>query len=132
MAPEPEDEVGTASDQDTVAMEAGSSEASEVVAPEAAASNRANEGPEVGALDFVLDVPLKVTVEIGSVRMLVRDVLQLGKGSVVELDRMTGEPADILVNDRLVARGEVTVIEDRLAVKVVEVIGGESMRKSGA
>ena len=87
---------------------------------------------EKGALDFVMDVPLKVTVEIGGARMLVRDVLQLGKGSIVELDRMTGEPADVLVNERLVARGEVTVIDERLAVRVVEVIGGDAQRRGGA
>ncbi len=74
-------------------------------------------------IDFVLDVPLRVTVEVGGARMHVREVLQLNKGSVVELDRMSGEPADILVNGRLVARGELTVADDRLAVRVVEVIG---------
>jgi flagellar motor switch protein FliN/FliY len=78
-----------------------------------------------GNLDFVLEVPLRVTVQIGGARMLVRDVLQLSQGSVVELDRMSGEPADILVNDRLVARGEVTVIDERMAVRVVEVLDGE-------
>ncbi len=77
-------------------------------------------------LDFVLEVPLRVTVQIGGAQMLVRDVLQLNKGSVVELDRMSGEPADILVNDRLVARGEVTVIDDRMAVRVVEVLESRS------
>ena len=89
-------------------------------------------GADSGALDLVMDVPLRVTVEIGGARMLVRDVLQLGKGSIVELDRMTGEPADVLVNERLVARGEVTVIDDRLAVRVVEVIGGDAQRRCGA
>ncbi len=79
-------------------------------------------GPGPGSLDFVLDVPLRLTVEIGSARMLVRDVLQLGKGSVVELDRLTGEPADVYVNERLVARGEVTVVAERLAVKIVEIV----------
>lgn len=78
---------------------------------------------ESAGIDFVLDVPLRVTVEVGGARMHVREVLQLNKGSVVELDRMSGEPADILVNGRLVARGELTVADDRLAVRVVEVIG---------
>ena len=76
----------------------------------------------MGSLDLVIDVPLRLTVEVGGARMLVREVLQLGKGSVIELDRGSGEPADILVNGRLLARGEVTVVEDRLAVRVVEVI----------
>jgi len=77
-----------------------------------------------GSLDLVIDVPLRLTVEVGGARMLVREVLQLGKGSVIELDRGSGEPADILVNGRLLARGEVTVVDDRLAVRVVEVLSG--------
>lgn len=74
-------------------------------------------------LDFVLDVPLRVTVEIGAARMLVAEVLQLDKGSVVELDRLAGEPADVLVNGRVVARGEVTMVEDRLAVRILDLEG---------
>jgi flagellar motor switch protein FliN/FliY len=83
---------------------------------------------EVGGttLDLVIDVPVRLTVEVGSTQMLVREVLQLGKGSVVELDRNSGDPADIFVNNRLVARGEVTTIEDRLAIRVVEVVGGDA------
>ena len=88
-------------------------------APDASGARR---GPGPASLDFVLDVPLRLTVEIGSARMLVRDVLQLGKGSVVELDRSTGEPADVYVNERLVARGEVTVVDERLAVKIVQIV----------
>jgi flagellar motor switch protein FliN/FliY len=84
----------------------------------------AGEAPNLG---FVLDVPLQLKVEIGHTRMLVRDVLKLGKGSVVELDRASGEPADVIVNDRLVARGEVTVIDDRVAVKIVEVVAAPNL-----
>src|SRR5690606_2471569 len=75
------------------------------------------------SLDFVADVPLELTVEVGSARLRVRDVLALEKGSIVELDRASGEPADVLVNGRLVARGELSVVDDRLAVTVTEVIG---------
>ncbi len=85
---------------------------------------------ESSSLDFVLDVPLRVTVEIGSARLLVRDVLQLNKGSVVELDRTSGEPADLFVNDRLVARGEITVVDDRMALRVVEVVGADRPGRS--
>ncbi len=77
-------------------------------------------GSSRAGLDFVLDVPLRVTVEIGSARMQVGEVLQLDKGSVIELDRMAGEPADVLVNGRRVARGEVTLVEDKLAVRILE------------
>jgi flagellar motor switch protein FliN/FliY len=76
-----------------------------------------------GGLDLVLDVPLRVTVEVGGARMHVREVLQLSKGSVVELDRASGEPADVLVNGRVVARGELTVVDDHMAVRIVEVVG---------
>ncbi len=76
-------------------------------------------------LDVVMDVPLRLSVEIGSTQLLVREILQLAKGSVVELDRMNGEPADVFVNERLVARGEVTVVDEKLAVKIVEVVAGE-------
>ncbi len=131
MVPESENGEGTPVEQDTAVIEPVAEEAREGVEPAPVVAIEASVGHDVGALDFVLDVPLRVTVEIGSARMLVRDVLQLGKGSVVELDRMTGEPADVLVNERLVARGEVTVIEDRLAVKVVEVIGSDATRRSG-
>lgn len=75
-----------------------------------------------GSLDLVIDVPLRVTVQVGSASMLVREVLQFGKGSVIELDRAAGEPADVLVNGRLLARGEVTVEDDRLAVRIVEML----------
>jgi flagellar motor switch protein FliN/FliY len=75
-----------------------------------------------GSLDLVIDVPLRVTVEVGSASMLVREVLQFSKGSVIELDRAAGEPADVLVNGRLLARGEVTVEDDRLAVRIVEML----------
>ena len=74
------------------------------------------------SLDLVMDVAVRVTVEVGSARLRVRDVLQFGKGSVIELDRGAGEPADLLVNGRLLARGEVTVVDDRLAVRVIELV----------
>jgi len=78
------------------------------------------------SLASVIDVPLRVTVEIGATKMLVREVLQLNKGSVVPLDRSSGEPADILVNGRLIARGEVTVLDESLAVRIVELVSRES------
>lgn len=83
--------------------------------------------PSLAGLDLVLDVPLQVTVEIGSARMLVQEVLQLDTGSVIELDRMAGEPADMLVNGRVVARGEVIVSDERLAIRLVEITGGDRL-----
>lgn len=92
-------------------------------APSARRIEPARPGAESGELDFVLDVPLEVRVEIGSARLRVGEVLQLDKGSVVELDRMAGDPADVLVNGRLVAKGEVTTVDDRLAVRLLEIAG---------
>lgn len=80
--------------------------------------------PEVdtGSLDVLLDVPLEITVELGRVRMLVREVLDLGTGSIVEVDKAAGEPVDVLVNGRMVAKGEVVVIEDNFGVRITEII----------
>ncbi len=74
------------------------------------------------SLDILMDVPLSVSVELGRTRMPVKEVLSLQHGSVVELDRMAGEPVDVLVNDRLIARGEVVVIEDRFGIRITETI----------
>jgi len=76
-----------------------------------------------GRLSFVSEVPVRLTVELGGTQMRVRDVLALESGSIVELDREVGQPADVRVNGRLIARGEVTVIDEQVAVRIVEVIG---------
>ena len=84
---------------------------------------------EIGAssdLGLIMEVPLRLSVEIGSARMPVRDVLALAKGSIVELDRMNGDPADVYVNDRLIARGEITVQDERVAVRVTELVTATS------
>lgn len=73
-------------------------------------------------LDLLADVQLEVAVELGRVRLRVRDLLRLGEGSVLELDRAAGAPVDVLVNDSLVARGEVVVVDDELGVRVTELL----------
>jgi len=73
-------------------------------------------------LDFILDIPLEVSVELGRTKIPISDLLQLGQGSVIELAKMTGEPLEILVNQRLVARGEVVVINDKFGVRLTDVI----------
>lgn len=77
---------------------------------------------EISGLDLVRDIPLEISVELGRVKMLVRDVLELGTGSIVEIDRAAGEPVDVMVNGLKVARGEVVVIEDNFGVRITEVI----------
>lgn len=74
------------------------------------------------------DVNLRVKVQLGQTRMLVEEVLKLGEGSVVELDKLAGDPVDILVNDRLIARGEVLVLNDNFCVRVNEVLSNNPHR----
>ena len=75
-----------------------------------------------GDLEAVFDVPVKVSAVLGQARMQVSDLLKLNQGTVLELDRKVGEAIDIYVNDRLVARGEVVLVEDRLGVTMTEII----------
>ena len=73
-------------------------------------------------LDFLLDVPLQVTVELGRSKITIAELLKLNKGAVLELNKVAGEPLDFRVNDRLVARGEAVVINDRFGVRLTDVI----------
>ena len=83
------------------------------------------------SFELLLDVPLKVTVELGETRMRVHDLLDLAQGEVIELDRLAGEPVDVLVNGKPVALGEVVVANDRYAVRVVSVRNPEEREESG-
>lgn len=73
-------------------------------------------------LDFILDVTLQVTVEVGRARMTIQDVLQLGQGSVVELEKLAGEPLDIYVNGKHVARGEAVIVNEKFGVRLTDII----------
>ena len=73
-------------------------------------------------LDLIMDVGVNVTLEVGRTRLAVRDLLQLTQGAILELDRLAGEPLDVLVNGVCVARGEVVVVNDRFGVRLTEVI----------
>jgi flagellar motor switch protein FliN/FliY len=77
-------------------------------------------------LNLVLDVPVSLTIELGSCQLPMREVLQLDAGSVVQLDKPADAPVELSVNGKLIARGEVVVIEDRFGVKITEVIGAKS------
>jgi flagellar motor switch protein FliN/FliY len=77
---------------------------------------------EVANLDFVLDIPLEVSVELGRTKMVINDLLQLGQGSVIELSKLAGEPLEILVNQKLVARGEVVVVNEKFGVRLTDII----------
>ena len=73
-------------------------------------------------MDFILDIPLTLAVELGRGRMLISELLQLGQGSVVELTKLAGEPMDVFVNNRLIARGEVVVVNEKFGVRLTDVV----------
>jgi flagellar motor switch protein FliN/FliY len=74
------------------------------------------------SMEVLLDVPLEISVELGRMKMMVREVLDLGTGSIIEVDKAAGEPVDVMVNGRLVAKGEVVVIEDNFGVRITEIL----------
>ena len=76
----------------------------------------------ISQIDLLLDISLQVTVELGRARMKIQEILALRNGSVIELDRLAGEPADILVNGTLIAKGEVVVVDEKFGVRVIEVV----------
>lgn len=73
-------------------------------------------------IDFLLDIPLEVCVELGKTRMQIKDLLQLGQGSVVELEKLAGEPMEVMVNGRLIARGEVVVVNEKFGVRLTDIV----------
>jgi flagellar motor switch protein FliN/FliY len=73
-------------------------------------------------IDLLMDVSMRVTVELGRTRMQLARILELQHGSVVELDRLAGDPVDVFVNDRMVARGEVVVVDDKFGVRILEMV----------
>lgn len=116
-------------------MDPGAGAAAAAPAPGGAPAGGAAGGPAPGGapkagaaaqpvqtLDFILDIPLKVTVELGRTKMMIRDILQLAQGSVVELSKFAGEPLEVLVNDKLVARGEVVVVNEKFGIRLTDII----------
>jgi flagellar motor switch protein FliN len=83
------------------------------------AFGRAN---DMQSLDFILDIPLKITVELGRSKMAIRDILQLAQGSVIELSKFAGEPLEVLVNDKLIARGEVVVVNEKFGIRLTDIL----------
>jgi len=73
-------------------------------------------------LNFILDIPLTMTVELGRCRLLISEMLQLGQGSVIELMKLAGEPMEIFVNQKLIARGEVVVVNEKFGVRLTDIV----------
>ncbi len=80
-------------------------------------------GGGIGNLDLVMDVPLKVRAQLGATKIFIKDLLQLAQGSVIEFDKAAGEPLDVYVGDKLVARGEVVVVNEKFGVKLTDIVG---------
>jgi len=119
----------TMSEEDSVDMDTfdAEKEMMEALAQEAAAKSnnqvpQLNGGSQDPNLDRILDIPLVLSAQLGNTRMLIKDLLQLGPGSIVELDKLAGEPLEVLVNERLVARGEVVMVNEKFGIRLTDVI----------
>jgi flagellar motor switch protein FliN/FliY len=77
---------------------------------------------EVANLGFILDIPVEVSVELGRAKILISELLQLGQGAVIELTKLAGEPLEVLVNQRLVARGEVVIVNEKFGIRLTDII----------
>jgi flagellar motor switch protein FliN/FliY len=87
-------------------------------------------GPTHNDIDFILDIPVQLTVELGRTKIAIKNLLQLAQGSVVELDGLAGEPMDVLVNGCLIAQGEVVVVNDKFGIRLTDIISpSERIRK---
>lgn len=131
------DDFGLGSDFDDALNEAAGGEAADGEEKSGKSDDGGGAGGRFSKMDFsklkmILDVPLKVSVELGRTKMLVNDLLQLGQGSVVELDKIAGEPMEILINDKLVALGEVVVVNEKFGVRLTDVISQFGLGDLGA
>lgn len=107
---------------EALAQEASVKSESSSPAPASIAVAEASGLQEPPNLDRILDIPLQISAQLGHTRMLIKDLLQLGPGSIVELDKLAGEPLEVLVNERLVARGEVVMVNEKFGIRLTDVI----------
>lgn len=91
-------------------------------AAEATAAKKAPDAKDSSNLSLILDIPLRVTVELGRTKMPVSELLNLTQGSVIELSKLAGEPMEVLVNDKLIARGEAVVVNEKFGVRLTDII----------
>ncbi|MGJ7549785.1 flagellar motor switch protein FliN [Pseudomonas alloputida] len=121
------EETGDAGQSDIDALLAGDSgkpSAGRLPMEEFASSPRPNENVSLEGpnLDVILDIPVSISMEVGSTEINIRNLLQLNQGSVIELDRLAGEPLDVLVNGTLIAHGEVVVVNEKFGIRLTDVI----------
>jgi len=81
-------------------------------------------------IDLILDVNVELSAELGRKTMLIKDILELGPGSILELNKLAGEPVDLLVNNKLLARGEVVVINENFGIRIIDIVGPEQRIKN--
>ncbi len=121
-----QDDVGSVGSGNDSTMEEQKDESSpdtSLETAEAANPQRGTDAIDAGrGLDFILDIPLEVSVELGRTQMLVNDLLRLGQGSIVELTKLADEPMDIYVNRKLFARGEVVVVNEKFGIRLTDII----------
>jgi flagellar motor switch protein FliN/FliY len=90
--------------------------------PEPVAAAPREKKEKVNSMEILLDIPLEISAELGRTRMIISDLLQLGQGSVIELNKLAGEPLEILVNQKLIARGEVVVVNEKFGIRLTDII----------
>ena len=90
--------------------------------PKSPQKTDANDSKLAGNMDFILDIPLEISVELGRTKILINELLKLGQGSVIELSKLAGETLEILANQKLIARGEVVVVNEKYGVRLTEII----------
>jgi flagellar motor switch protein FliN/FliY len=91
-------------------------------APQKSKSNSASDDKMTGDMEFLLDIPLEISVELGRTKILINELLKLGQGSVLELSKLAGETLEILANRKLIARGEVVVVNEKYGIRLTEII----------
>lgn len=126
-----EDDWGAAMAEQTAAESSAVQAVDEQAAVFTEFSGKGKLSPETqNDIDFILDIPVQLTVELGRTKIAIKNLLQLAQGSVVELDGMAGEPMDVLVNGCLIAQGEVVVVNDKFGIRLTDIITpAERIRK---
>jgi flagellar motor switch protein FliN/FliY len=112
---------------EALAQEAAAKEQNPVTKKQEVMASHSSQEPQLNTshdqnLNRILDIPLVLSAQLGNTRMLIKDLLQLGPGSIVELDKLAGEPLEVLVNERLVARGEVVMVNEKFGIRLTDVI----------
>jgi flagellar motor switch protein FliN len=111
-----------ASQQELAAQDNEADELEKSPFPEMDQEQKKRKKESLKDMDFILDIPLEVSVELGRTKMLINELLQLGQGSVIELNKLAGEPLEIFINRKLVARGEAVVVNEKFGVRLTDII----------